>query len=306
MPAASEAGSAEKWLDRALAARPDLVGAARRPCSTARRASDPEAEARRLHAEDPDGFSALAQIASGGYYMNLKIRKRIRYPGQGKRPPFSDEAEYDLRDGLLDPVYARGAINTTPPAAARPGRAGGSALVLDRGQRREGGRPDRRRRRGRLRRGPAPRRGRLQGRLPGAGRLGERSRLPGRQGRVGARRRRAVQPEPERQAASRRLPARGLGLADHAGDVQRGRREHRALLRPVGAAAPAGLQAADAARARRRLADLLRGDEAVLRAHRPGDAHLGHGRATPTTRRGRRRSSRRSRSAPSVAARPRG
>lgn len=114
MPAASGAGSAEKWLDRALAARPDLV----EPLAAVLDAAagrDPEEEARRLHAEDPDGFSALAQIVSGGYYMNLKVRKRIGYPGQGKRLPFSDEAEYDLRDGLLDPVFARGPINTTPP-----------------------------------------------------------------------------------------------------------------------------------------------------------------------------------------------
>ena len=119
MPAASDAGSAEKWLDRALAARPDLVA----PLAAVLDAAaglDPEAEARRLHAEDPDGFSALAQIASGGYYMNLKIRKRIGYPGQGKRPPFSDEAEYDLRDGLLDPVFERGPLNTTPPPPPDP------------------------------------------------------------------------------------------------------------------------------------------------------------------------------------------
>ena len=85
MPAASDAGSAEKWLDRALAARPDLVA----PLAAVLDAAvgkDPEAEARRLHAGDPDAFSALAQIASGSYFMNLKIRKRIGYPGQGKRP----------------------------------------------------------------------------------------------------------------------------------------------------------------------------------------------------------------------------
>ena len=68
---------------------------------------DPEAEARRLHADDTDGFRALATIVSGAYFMNLKVRKRIRFPGQGKRPPFSDEAEYDLRDGLLDPILGR-------------------------------------------------------------------------------------------------------------------------------------------------------------------------------------------------------
>jgi len=119
MPAASEAGSAEKWLDRALAARPDLAPALIELLDEAR-GRDPEAEARRLHAEEPERFAALAAIASGGYYMNLKIRKRIGYPGQGKRTPYSDEAEYDLRDGLLDPVIDRGPIHAQPPPAAVP------------------------------------------------------------------------------------------------------------------------------------------------------------------------------------------
>src|SRR5215207_6444395 len=109
MPAASEAGSVEKWLDRALQARPDLVERLGTVLDGAA-SKDAEAEARWLQAEDPDGFSALAQIVSGSYYMNLKVRKRIGYPGQGKRLPFRDEAEYDLRDGLLDPVYARGPV----------------------------------------------------------------------------------------------------------------------------------------------------------------------------------------------------
>jgi choline dehydrogenase-like flavoprotein len=119
MPAASQAGSAEKWLDRALAARPDLVAPLAALLDEAA-GRDPEAEVRRLHAENPDGFSALAQIASGGYYMNLKIRKRIGYPGQGKRSPFSDEADYDLRDGLLDPIFERGPINSTEPPPPDP------------------------------------------------------------------------------------------------------------------------------------------------------------------------------------------
>ena len=60
MPAASEAGSAEKWLDRALAARPDLV----EPLAAVLKSAagrDPREEARRLHAEDPDGFRAAEQ-----------------------------------------------------------------------------------------------------------------------------------------------------------------------------------------------------------------------------------------------------
>ena len=119
MPAASEAGAVDKWLARALAARPDLVPALLELLDDAG-GRDPEKEARRLHAEEPERFAALAAIASGGYYMNLKVRKRIGYPGQGKRPPFPDEAEYDLRDGLLDPVIERGPIHEPPPPSALP------------------------------------------------------------------------------------------------------------------------------------------------------------------------------------------
>ena len=119
MPAASEAGAADKWHDRALAARPDLAPILVALLDIARD-RDPEAEARRLHAEEPERFEALAAIVSGAYYMNLKIRKRIGYPGQGKRLPFPDEAEYDLRDGLLDPVRERGPIHEQPLPSPLP------------------------------------------------------------------------------------------------------------------------------------------------------------------------------------------
>jgi choline dehydrogenase-like flavoprotein len=52
--------------------------------------------------------------------MNLKVRKRIRFPGQGKRPPFPDEADYDLRDGLLDPVIDRGPAHKPAPPSVVP------------------------------------------------------------------------------------------------------------------------------------------------------------------------------------------
>ena len=115
---ASEADPNGKWLARALAARPDLGEALARVLDeTAGR--DPAGEARRLHADDPEGFAALSKIVSGAYFMNLKVRKRIRFPGQGKRPPFPDEADYDLRDGLLDPVLAH-EPGERPAAAAAP------------------------------------------------------------------------------------------------------------------------------------------------------------------------------------------
>jgi choline dehydrogenase-like flavoprotein len=119
LPSWSEADPAGKWLDRALAARRDLVP---RLADLLDRAADrePEEEARRLHAEERAAFDELALIVQGAYYMNLKVRKRIGFPGQGKRPPFPDEAEYDLRDGLLDPVVERGPVHKQPPPAPAP------------------------------------------------------------------------------------------------------------------------------------------------------------------------------------------
>lgn len=116
MPSASEADPAGKWLGRALEARPDLVPGLVRVINGAL-GRDPAAEVRRLHEEDTDGFKALSALATGAYYMNLKVRKRIGFPGQGKRPPYPDEADYDLRDGLLDPVIERGSIHKRPPPA---------------------------------------------------------------------------------------------------------------------------------------------------------------------------------------------
>jgi choline dehydrogenase-like flavoprotein len=123
LPFASAADPKHKWLDKALAARPDLVPALVELLDRAA-GRDPDAEARRLHAEEPDAFSALSQIVSGAYYMNLKVRKRIGYPGQGNRKPFEDEADYDLRDDILDPVIDRAPVHKQPPAEpARNGNA---------------------------------------------------------------------------------------------------------------------------------------------------------------------------------------
>jgi choline dehydrogenase-like flavoprotein len=92
MPSASEADPSGKWLERALAARPDLAA----PFERALAAVDVGA----LAADDPEALSALAHIVSGAYYMNVKVRKRIGYPGQKSNPPFPDEVDYYL-EGLL-------------------------------------------------------------------------------------------------------------------------------------------------------------------------------------------------------------
>jgi choline dehydrogenase-like flavoprotein len=119
MPSASEVGAEGKWLDRALRARPDLeAGLVLTLAAAAGR--DPEDELRRLHEEEPDAFRTLALAVTGAYYMHLKIRKRIGYPGQKHDPPFPDEADYYLEGGLLDPVLERGAFGKPSPAPEAP------------------------------------------------------------------------------------------------------------------------------------------------------------------------------------------
>ena len=116
LPSWSAADPNGKWLDKALAARPDLIPMLAALLDDAA-GRDPAEEARRLHTDDRARFSDLALLIQGAYYMNLKIRKRIKFPGQGKRAPFPDEAEYDLRDGILDDVIQRGPVHKQPPAA---------------------------------------------------------------------------------------------------------------------------------------------------------------------------------------------
>jgi choline dehydrogenase-like flavoprotein len=94
MPSASEADATGKWTKRALEARPDLVPAFERALGAG--------DLQRLAGDDPEAFSALTDIVTGAYYMNVKVRKRIGYPGQKSNPPFPDEADYYL-EGLLPP-----------------------------------------------------------------------------------------------------------------------------------------------------------------------------------------------------------
>jgi choline dehydrogenase-like flavoprotein len=99
MPKPSEIGAQERWLDRALAARPDLAAPLERALAAGR-------DARSIAEEDKDAFGAVAALAEGAYYMHPRVRKRIGYPGQKPTPPAPDEAEYYL-EGLLDPLLAR-------------------------------------------------------------------------------------------------------------------------------------------------------------------------------------------------------
>jgi hypothetical protein len=117
MPSATKANVPGKWLDRALRACPDLPGTLRPLLHTAA-GREPGAEARRLAGEDPAGFEALVLAVTGAYYMNPKVRKLIGYAGQKANPPYPDEAEHFLADGILDPVIRRGPIGRLVPQDA--------------------------------------------------------------------------------------------------------------------------------------------------------------------------------------------
>lgn len=114
MPAASEVDVQGKWLDRVLSVRPDIAPALVSVLSDAQD-KNPVEEVRRLQESNAAGFAALALAATGGYYLNPKVRKLIGYPGQKPNPPYPDEAEYYLRDGILDPVVKRGPIYRPTP-----------------------------------------------------------------------------------------------------------------------------------------------------------------------------------------------
>ncbi len=123
MPSASEADPSGKWIERALAARTDLAPQFERALGTR--------DVETLQEEDPEAFAALAELVSGAYYMNLKIRKRIGYPGQKSTPPYPDEAEYYL-EGLL-PEQARPLPERRPVETRARSETRANVLVIGAG-----------------------------------------------------------------------------------------------------------------------------------------------------------------------------
>ena len=113
MPAASEAGVPSRGIDRVLAARPDLGPTL---AELLARIDPVEAaeDVRRLRASDPDAFRIVLDIVTAAYYLSPKVRRRLGYPGQRPHEVFPDQAEHDLRDGILEPVLARGPIWRDP------------------------------------------------------------------------------------------------------------------------------------------------------------------------------------------------
>jgi hypothetical protein len=116
LPSASEAGVQGKWIDRTLAARPDLVEVIH---AVIARAGDPSAELDRVRTEEPLLFDRFTHAIAGAYLMVPRVRKGLGLPGNApkRKPAYPDEADHYLSDGVLDPVIERGPIYRPTPDA---------------------------------------------------------------------------------------------------------------------------------------------------------------------------------------------
>ena len=132
--------------------------------------------------------------------------------------------------------------------------------------------------------------------VPGARRLGQPADAAALPARLGAAPPHRLQRRSERARPSRRLPRQRRRLDVQPADVQRRRRQHDPLERPLPALPSLRLPGALARRRRRRLAADLRRAGAVLRPQRPHDRRLRGRPATRPSRRARRARPRRSRS----------
>ncbi len=115
MPAASAVGVSGALLDRVLAVRPDLKEALVRGLQAT--AGLPGAEgAVHLYRNDREAFDAIAMAASGGYYMDERVRELIGYPGQEYIEPADPYAPQSyVGDGALERVFNRGPIYVPTP-----------------------------------------------------------------------------------------------------------------------------------------------------------------------------------------------
>ena len=116
MPAASTADPNGKWVQRGSsgATRSGRLGASAHRVGTGVQPNDFINE---LYHDDREAFEQLYTFVISTYYMSPKIMKAIRYPGQKRNVPFSDEADVYLEDGILEPVLERGLLYRAPPSA---------------------------------------------------------------------------------------------------------------------------------------------------------------------------------------------
>lgn len=116
LPRASEAKVHEKWIDRTLAARPDLFDTVVQVINLEGSAAEALAA---LKVQDRTCFDSFAFAIAGAYLMNPSVCKALGLPGNAPkpRPALPDESDLYLEGGLLDDVVARGPIYRATPDA---------------------------------------------------------------------------------------------------------------------------------------------------------------------------------------------
>ncbi|MFC9362979.1 hypothetical protein ACFTZB_41235 [Rhodococcus sp. NPDC057014] len=90
------------WLERALTARSDLVGALQAELARLETVPDLEPAVIDLHESDRARFEVLATAVSGAYYLVPAVRELIGYPGQHRTPPRLEEAAEELSDEVFE------------------------------------------------------------------------------------------------------------------------------------------------------------------------------------------------------------
>lgn len=111
LPSAREADVQGQWIDRVLAARPDLVGALRKVATAS---GDPRSA---LAGLTPAELEHVRYAVAAAYLINPRVRSLLGYPGgvPEKQPAYPDEADAYLEDGILNAVIERGPIYRQTP-----------------------------------------------------------------------------------------------------------------------------------------------------------------------------------------------
>jgi hypothetical protein len=99
-----------QWLDRALAARRDVLEDVVEGAVGLQREPDLGAAVRALAAADGARFQQLSTVLAGAYLMIPAVRRALGYPGQERKHARFDEAAEEIMDGILDPVNERGPV----------------------------------------------------------------------------------------------------------------------------------------------------------------------------------------------------